>query len=134
MGKQPKTPCQIMVEENEIQYEETSALLTKINNEHPGFLGPMISVKPEEAPNYDPNMPDEDVYRELARLNYRGVLFTPSAINYNYLKSVLPLYDALMPLIKDEWAKKIAKGFKAVVEERLGALENFGERVKKLKR
>lgn len=120
-----KQICKIMVEENERQHKETSALLKKICLEHPCGIGPIIDVTGEPAPNYDLDMRKEDVYRELARLNYRGVLFAPSALNSDYLKTILPLYDSLIPLIDDKWAKKIANQFRDVVAERLDRFEKY---------
>jgi len=125
MTNENKSPWKIMIEENEKQKKETNDLLRKLSEGVPSPFGPLIEPKPEEFRDYDPNMPEEDVYRELAKLNFRAVVFPFSALNLNYLKSVLPLYDKLLPLIKDEGVRNVAKKFKENVQLRLTKLEGM---------
>ncbi len=115
--KTKKEPIQVMIEETNRQRKKCDALLKQLYKECPGSFGPIINIKPEENKKYDASISEEDVYRELARINYRALGFPPSFMNDDYLRSVLPLYDSLMPLIKDKGVKELTKNFKRRISE-----------------
>jgi len=119
-----KSPWEIMVEENEAQAEEFREIMRQIKEESPSGIPPIIDMKLEESPNYDPNMPEEEVYREAARLNYRS--FVPFAvISPDYLRSVISRYNALIPIINDEDIRQCVVNFRDCAKGSLEKIEDF---------
>ncbi|MGV8151952.1 MAG: hypothetical protein ACP5OG_02635 [Candidatus Nanoarchaeia archaeon] len=109
--------------ENEKQFKNYGVFLEKIMQESPSFVKQNNYVKLEDNVNYKNNMPQKEVYSELARLMFNTLIFPYSMNNSNYLKSALPKYDLLIPLIKNESIKEMSGLIKNLINNRINLLE-----------
>ncbi len=116
-----KEITEIMRKEHKNQTKEMLKSLEKIGATNPMSL--YQDIVPEKEWVYDPNKSEENAYRELARLDwsYFGI---PYRLHEEYTKSLIPMYEGLIPFIKDDWHDWINQQIR-FAKERLDTFKEF---------